>query len=94
LEELRAMLLAAKNTDHRVEEDLMRSRKFYEAITHSLKSNVSEQPKLLKGGQLKDFQITGLSWLVSLYQNGLNGILADEMGLGKKVPLMSSFLML
>lgn len=24
-------------------------------------------------------------WLISLYQNGLNGILADSMGLGKTV---------
>jgi hypothetical protein len=27
----------------------------------------------------------GLQWLVSLYNNGLNGILADEMGLGKTI---------
>ena len=29
--------------------------------------------------------MTGLQWLVSLYNNQLNGILADEMGLGKTV---------
>ena len=27
----------------------------------------------------------GVKWLISLYQNGLNGILADQMGLGKTV---------
>lgn len=27
----------------------------------------------------------GLEWLVSLYNNNLNGILADEMGLGKTI---------
>jgi hypothetical protein len=27
----------------------------------------------------------GLEWMVSLYNNKLNGILADEMGLGKTV---------
>lgn len=27
----------------------------------------------------------GIKWLISLYQNGLNGILADQMGLGKTV---------
>ena len=27
----------------------------------------------------------GLQWLVSLYENNLNGILADEMGLGKTI---------
>lgn len=31
------------------------------------------------------FQIKGLEWLVSLYNNNLNGILADEMGLGKTI---------
>ncbi len=30
-------------------------------------------------------QMLGLKWLVSLYNNHLNGILADEMGLGKTV---------
>ncbi|KAI5953245.1 IRC5 [Candida jiufengensis] len=46
--------------------------------THSI-----SQPDLVSGGQLKDYQLDGLEWLVTLYQNGLNGILADEMGLGK-----------
>lgn len=41
------------------------------------------QPKLITGGDLKDYQLDGLEWLVTLYKNGLNGILADEMGLGK-----------
>ena len=30
-------------------------------------------------------QFKGLEWLVSLYNNNLNGILADEMGLGKTI---------
>lgn len=29
--------------------------------------------------------MNGLRWLLSLYNNHLNGILADEMGLGKTV---------
>jgi len=41
------------------------------------------QPELIVGGKLKHYQLEGLEWLVSLYENGLNGILADEMGLGK-----------
>lgn len=40
------------------------------------------QPRMLKGGELKEYQLAGLKWLVSLYNNKLNGILADEMGLG------------
>jgi ATP-dependent DNA helicase len=35
--------------------------------------------------RLRDYQVAGIKWLVSLYENGLNGILADEMGLGKTV---------
>ncbi|XP_040600505.1 probable global transcription activator SNF2L1 isoform X10 [Mesocricetus auratus] len=40
-------------------------------------------PSYVKGGPLRDYQIRGLNWLISLYENGVNGILADEMGLGK-----------
>jgi len=32
---------------------------------------------------LRDYQLTGVKWMISLYKNGLNGILADQMGLGK-----------
>ncbi|KAG5654408.1 hypothetical protein H0H81_003232 [Sphagnurus paluster] len=41
------------------------------------------------GGQLKDFQLTGLNWLAYLWSKGENGILADEMGLGKTVQTVS-----
>ncbi|XP_037460600.1 ATP-dependent DNA helicase DDM1-like [Triticum dicoccoides] len=40
---------------------------------------------LLTGGKLKSYQIKGIKWLISLWQNGLNGILADQMGLGKTI---------
>eukprot|EP00963_Diacronema_lutheri_P007518 scaffold649_cov347-Pavlova_lutheri.AAC.157 len=49
------------------------------------------QPKQFLG-RLKPYQLKGLQWLVSLYDQGLNGILADEMGLGKTVQALS-FLM-
>ena len=38
---------------------------------------------------LFDFQIRGLNWMISLYENGINGILADEMGLGKTLQTIS-----
>lgn len=28
---------------------------------------------------MRDYQIRGLNWLISLQHNGINGILADEM---------------
>lgn len=40
---------------------------------------------MLKLGKLREYQLVGLQWMVSLYKNRLNGILADEMGLGKTV---------
>ena len=46
------------------------------------------QPKMLTA-QLKEYQLKGLNWLVSLYEQGINGILADEMGLGKTVQSIS-----
>ena len=41
------------------------------------------------GGRLKEYQVKGLEWLVSLYNNNLNGILADEMGLGKTIQTLA-----
>jgi SWI/SNF-related matrix-associated actin-dependent regulator of chromatin subfamily A member 5 len=38
---------------------------------------------VIHGGKMRDYQVQGLNWMVSLHHNGLNGILADEMGLGK-----------
>lgn len=55
----------------------------YYNTAHKIVEIVSEQPSIMVGGKLKDYQIKGLQWMVSLYNNRLNGILADEMGLGK-----------
>uniref|UniRef100_A0A915PWC4 Uncharacterized protein n=1 Tax=Setaria digitata TaxID=48799 RepID=A0A915PWC4_9BILA len=44
----------------------------------------TEVPHLIRG-MLREYQMVGLDWLVTLYDNGLNGILADEMGLGKTI---------
>lgn len=33
----------------------------------------------IKNGTMRDYQVQGLNWMVSLYKNGINGILADEM---------------
>ena len=61
----------------------------YYAVAHKISEKVTKQPELLVGGQLKDYQIKGLQWMVSLYNNRLNGILADEMGLGKTIQTIS-----
>ncbi|CAH8442374.1 unnamed protein product [Schistosoma turkestanicum] len=46
-------------------------------------------PFLLSGGNLREYQLVGLSWLVATYDKRLNGILADEMGLGKTIQTIS-----
>ncbi|KAK8709789.1 hypothetical protein V6N13_060791 [Hibiscus sabdariffa] len=65
------------------------SNEKYYLMAHSIKENINEQPAFLKGGKLREYQMNGLRWLVSLYNNHLNGILADEMGLGKTVQVIS-----
>eukprot|EP00923_Selenidium_pygospionis_P047189 GHVN01081424.1.p1 GENE.GHVN01081424.1~~GHVN01081424.1.p1 ORF type:complete len:886 (+),score=90.77 GHVN01081424.1:4604-7261(+) len=40
-------------------------------------------------GTMKEYQIEGLNWLISLHEHGLNGILADEMGLGKTLQTLA-----
>ena len=49
----------------------------------------AKQPDLVTGGHMRSYQLEGLEWLISLYENGLNGILADEMGLGKTIQTIS-----
>ena len=41
----------------------------------------SASPKYVTGGTMRDYQVQGLNWMISLFEHGINGILADEMGL-------------
>ncbi|PSR98992.1 SNF2 family N-terminal domain-domain-containing protein [Coniella lustricola] len=47
-----------------------------------------ESPPFIKG-LMRDYQVAGLNWLISLHENGISGILADEMGLGKTLQTIS-----
>ena len=49
----------------------------------------TEQPSLVTGGKMRNYQLEGLEWLKTLWMNGLCGILADEMGLGKTIQAIS-----
>ena len=73
----------------RIKSNLKNSSNVYYNITHSISEEVTQQPKMLKYGQMKGYQIYGLNWMISLYNNNLNGILADEMGLGKTLQTIS-----
>ncbi|KAI4289614.1 MAG: hypothetical protein L6R35_001125 [Caloplaca aegaea] len=61
----------------------------YYEVAHKVKEEIKVQPSLLIGGTLKEYQVKGLQWMISLYNNNLNGILADEMGLGKTIQTIS-----
>ena len=37
---------------------------------------------------LRDYQVTGVKWLVTIDKTGFGGILADEMGLGKTIQII------
>ncbi|GJE91583.1 hypothetical protein PsYK624_077330 [Phanerochaete sordida] len=73
---------------------------FFTTLEHDLKAStdtgtykplheLEKQPALVQGGQLKDYQLHGLSWLAWMYENGMNCILGDEMGLGKTLQTLS-----
>ncbi|VDO88756.1 unnamed protein product [Heligmosomoides polygyrus] len=73
-------------TAHRIKEKIVQQH-----------STMGSDTLLLKPYQVRKFSagdvilirelrpIKGLEWMVSLYNNNLNGILADEMGLGKTI---------
>jgi len=74
--EMAAGDMGAKSETVKIEQDLK---------TKSIAEVQRELTPLLEGGTLKDYQLKGIAWLISLWSNGLSGILADEMGLGKTV---------
>lgn len=71
------------------EDDAAKKKIDYYAVAHRIREEVTEQADMLVGGSLKEYQVKGLQWMISLYNNNLNGILADEMGLGKTIQTIS-----
>ncbi|XP_022762039.1 probable ATP-dependent DNA helicase CHR12 isoform X2 [Durio zibethinus] len=69
--------------------DLLEGQRQYNSAIHSIQEKVTEQPSMLQGGELRSYQLEGLQWMLSLFNNNLNGILADEMGLGKTIQTIS-----
>ena len=51
----------------------------YYTLAHAVGETITRQPDMLRVGQLREYQLVGLQWMISLYNNRLNGILADEM---------------
>ncbi len=50
---------------------------------------IAEQPALLTGGKLRDYQLVGFQWLVRRVFFGESVIIADEMGLGKTIQVLA-----
>nr|KAF6482141.1 SWI/SNF related, matrix associated, actin dependent regulator of chromatin, subfamily a, member 4 [Molossus molossus] len=88
---LNVILFTSRNAKQDVDDEygvsqaLARGLQSYYAVAHAVTERVDKQSALMVNGVLKQYQIKGLEWLVSLYNNNLNGILADEMGLGKTI---------
>lgn len=76
--------IVAYDNDARMGDGTPAKKTYYESA-HAVREEVTEQSSLLVGGTLKEYQLQGIQWMVSLYNNRLNGILADEMGLGKTI---------
>lgn len=94
-EKVKAVEKASKKSKKRASKKQKR-----EESAAALKSAQDKHSKVIAGGKktifvqptnlpegciLKDYQLEGVRWLASLYENGVSGILADEMGLGKVV---------
>lgn len=58
-----------------------------EGITEfkNIKINISKQFL----GELRNYQIEGVKWLLYLYENKFGGCLADDMGLGKTIQIIA-----
>lgn len=77
-----------RKTEKEEDEELLQDEEHIddEATQHTV---LTESPSYIKNGTLREYQIQGLNWLISLHENRLSGILADEMGLGKTLQTIS-----
>jgi SWI/SNF-related matrix-associated actin-dependent regulator of chromatin subfamily A member 5 len=73
-----------RRTEQEEDQELLNTSEEAEANTI-----FTESPGFIQGGQMRDYQVAGLNWLISLHENGISGILADEMGLGKTLQTIS-----
>uniref|UniRef100_A0A7N8YL90 SWI/SNF related, matrix associated, actin dependent regulator of chromatin, subfamily a, member 5 n=1 Tax=Mastacembelus armatus TaxID=205130 RepID=A0A7N8YL90_9TELE len=82
-DEKQNLLSAGDNRHRRTEQEEDEELLNESTKTTNVCTRFDESPSYIKTGKMRDYQIRGLNWLISLYENGINGILADEMGLGK-----------
>ncbi|KXS97354.1 hypothetical protein AC578_10729 [Pseudocercospora eumusae] len=75
-----------RRTEKEEDAELLRQGKQEGKVEHTI---FRESPSYIQGGEMRDYQVAGLNWLISLHENGISGILADEMGLGKTLQTIS-----
>ncbi|KAJ1896358.1 chromatin remodeling complex Adenosinetriphosphatase, partial [Kickxella alabastrina] len=75
-----------RKTEKEEDAELMREES---AELPDMQISFTESPSYVTGGSMRDYQLRGLNWMISLFDNGINGILADEMGLGKTLQVIS-----
>lgn len=78
-----------RKSEREEDEELLRDEEGEDADNADEEDFVTESPSFVKSGKLRDYQIQGLNWLISLHEHKLSGILADEMGLGKTLQTIS-----
>ncbi|KAK2909300.1 hypothetical protein QQF64_000587 [Cirrhinus molitorella] len=88
-DEKQNLLSAGDNRHRRTEQEEDEELLNESNKTTSVCTRFDDSPSYVKTGKLRDYQVRGLNWLISLYENGINGILADEMGLGKTLQTIS-----
>ncbi|KAK5133769.1 hypothetical protein LTR08_007419 [Meristemomyces frigidus] len=75
-----------RRTEKEEDAELLRQGKH---VSDEERTVFRESPSYIHGGVMRDYQVSGLNWLISLHENGISGILADEMGLGKTLQTIS-----
>jgi len=62
----------------------------YRKMDFNKKILLEDQPSCLTGGNMMEYQMEGLNWLLYNYHQGKNVVLADEMGLGKTIQVIAA----
>ncbi|KAJ5823461.1 SNF2-related protein [Penicillium robsamsonii] len=62
-----------------------RRKKFDESLM------LTAQPAFVTGGELMEYQMDGVNWLLYMFFQQKNAILADDMGLGKTIQVITMF---
>ncbi|CAG8736742.1 8788_t:CDS:2, partial [Ambispora leptoticha] len=68
--------LRHRKTEQEEDEELLKDE---EDDSGGIPTVFNESPSFIHNGVMRDYQLQGLNWMISLFDNGINGILADEM---------------